>query len=880
MNNHSTDGMTAQLAEYETPFADNFTTREDESRNDSPVYTSQFFQQAESPFSQSFEAPAAGQTSSPAAGEFVNFLSELHDTEFPNTLYELAAELEDTWSSKISNETAMGDRFVPFATQQAMEYFAPLTYETGRMFDRVTQQFTGNNLSDHNETEIERFFTELEFEHNALSPAQEQFFGSLFNKVKSAVKAGVNLAKKGISFVGKFLPVNIILGKLRNLVQPLLNKVLKFAIGKLPQNLQPYAKTLANKFMNLPSGTPSQSQEFESDNEFEFEFEIPSSGNLEVVQTELDNQIANLVFAQDENEAEEFVMNYETSNDTLERELNYETGGLNIPSLETARQQFINELKNLKEGESPSPAIERFIPAAIMALQPIIKMGISIIGRQKVINFLAGLLSKLVGRYVPANVAQPLSASIIDTGMSAIGFETYEVNKTDVAYEVITNTIQETIQNLGSLSDETLNDEETLTGQVLEAFENAAGNNFPSQYIREELRPTTHHGSWVSAPRNGPRHFYKKFTRVFDATITPQIAEKITTFRGLPLANFLRDKLGLDPGKPIQARVHLYEAVPGTRLSQINRYERVPGLGPSQPHGGTQLHPLSKEAASLLFKEPRLGRDFSTQFTTRRHRTAVGQRFYYLEINGARLRITHTVNRTHRNQPPEANANPVVKKEFEVTDNRNPSRVRAANSSDIHGVINFVRSEIRLNYYFSEEEAIAIVEKLNKNDNLGAAKSIRTSVRNVLNEMLLRNVQNKVRIIHEAMPEMYLENYVEQEENLLPDFGKILNRISLNPGRHLLTSIVKRLTGKLSEIAYQAVSNYFRARAAEFKQAQAQPQDGVTIKIIWTNVQGMSAIRAVINAVKGNLALGNLGSLSLPHIPAPEIKISAGKNFD
>ena len=157
-------------------------------------------------------------------------------------------------------------------------------------------------------------------------------------------------------------------------------------------------------------------------------------------------------------------------------------------SLEAARQQFINELRELKQGESPAPAIEGFLPVAIMALKPLIKTGISLIGRQKVINFLAGLLAQLVAKYVPQQVAQPLAASIIDAGMSAIGFETYEMSKSDVGYEALVNTIQETIQNMGDLNEADLNDQESLTMNLLEAFETAAANNFPPQYIREDLR--------------------------------------------------------------------------------------------------------------------------------------------------------------------------------------------------------------------------------------------------------------------------------------------------------------------------------------------------------------------------------------------------------
>ena len=35
-------------------------------------------------------------------------------------------EMEDTWRGKVSNEIAMGGNYIPFAAQQAREYFAEL----------------------------------------------------------------------------------------------------------------------------------------------------------------------------------------------------------------------------------------------------------------------------------------------------------------------------------------------------------------------------------------------------------------------------------------------------------------------------------------------------------------------------------------------------------------------------------------------------------------------------------------------------------------------------------------------------------------------------------------------------------------------------------
>ena len=163
---------------------------------------------------------------------------------------------------------------------------------------------------------------------------------------------------------------------------------------------------------------------------------------------------------------------------------------------------------------------------------------------------------------------------------------------------------------MGVVSEETLNDQEALMAETLEAFEKAAANNFPSQHIKESKRLTADNGTWIMMPRSGRKHCYKKYTRIFDATIDNRIASTLTTFRGVPLANFLKDKLGLDLSKPINARVHLYEAIEGTKLYMIARSERIPGLGNSGRHGYRQLHPLTVEAATLLLREPRLGRDF------------------------------------------------------------------------------------------------------------------------------------------------------------------------------------------------------------------------------------------------------------------------------
>ncbi len=192
----------------------------------------------------------------------------------------------------------MGEAFIPYARQKAAAYFSPLISASENMIDRISQRFSGYIPAELSGSELEAFFNEVESDHSGLSPAQEQFFGSIFKKVKNAVK-------KGIEVVGKLSPVNIILGKLKGLIRPLLDRVLKFAIGKLPKNLQPYAQTLSKKFLNLESP-------FVSDREGP---EVSSAGEIDAIQTELDNQIASLVFSSNETQADTLVMEYENASD-------------------------------------------------------------------------------------------------------------------------------------------------------------------------------------------------------------------------------------------------------------------------------------------------------------------------------------------------------------------------------------------------------------------------------------------------------------------------------------------------------------------------------------------------------------------------------------
>lgn len=828
--------------DFETPFADIQIGKEENNGSGFERISNFSYEEFLSPFQTTYESFSNENTVSPIAEEYVNLLAELEDSEFKEALYDLANEMEDSWRSRVSDEVAMGNQFQPFATYQAQQYYTPLLNESNRLLDAAYNHFSGSDMAAHSEATVEMFFETLEINNDGLTPVQEQFLGGLIKKAKSVVKKGVQLAKKGISAVGKILPIGLILNKIKGLVKPLLEKVLKSLIKKLPASLQPHAQKLAGKFLKLESNDSS----------------INELSELESLELEFDNSVAQLLFTPEDHEANYLVAQYESSLDNLERQEGYDSPFSQELSIDDAREKFIHELKNLRFDEDPTPAIERFLPAIIVTLQPIIKMAISIIGRQKVIDFLANLVSGLIKKFVPAEVSKPLATSIIDLGMSAIGFETNDINSANVGYEAIANAIEETIRGLNEIDSESLKDSDALTMHVYDKFEKAVANNFPPNYIKQNLRNTKHRATFVNMPRVIPNKLYKKFTQVYDITVDAKMGASVKIFRSVPLVNFLKDKYGLDIGNGIKARVHIYELKNKGRLSDINKYEKLPGLNKQILRGWVQFLPLTPEASNTLLNEPNLGVKFDEASLSSRYKAKAGQRFYYLEIEGARLRVPQTENK-------------------KIKSKNQSQKSTESRSADVQAVLNFTKSEIKLNYYFSEEDAKSMVEKITRNDVIGVATNIKNSVQVLFKDILSNHISSKVKIIHEAMPEMYLEAEDLHDQFNLRDIGKTLGKAI---GGSAIKKIVESLTNAVSSKAYEAVLQFLKTRSKEFTSAQAEPQDGVTISIVWKNVQGMSMIKSLISALKGGGGIPNLSDITVPKLNAPDLTIKGGKNFD
>ena len=169
--------------------------------------------------------------------------------------------------------------------------------------------------------------------------------------------------------------------------------------------------------------------------------------------------------------------------------------------------------ENLNEGEDPTPALENFIPVVIKTAMKVLKIGIKIIGRDKVVKFLAGLMAKWIGKYIGKEKALKLSMVVADKGLKLLNLESPEQeNNTKLVYEAIANTVEEVANKINSLSDEVINNQELLTHEAYTAFETAAAAYFPDNTIKYEARESeTGNGFWQSKGK------YLKHTKTFDS---------------------------------------------------------------------------------------------------------------------------------------------------------------------------------------------------------------------------------------------------------------------------------------------------------------------------------------------------------------------------
>ncbi|MEO8381012.1 MAG: hypothetical protein ABI779_15225 [Acidobacteriota bacterium] len=730
-----------------------------------------------SPFLSLYELDGQSEYGDPEQEAWSTLVQELYDAEFDEALFELMTAARDLHQQHEASagQGVDGERLL-------QQHFQQLIGEAENTVTSLERELGARDPGHLDEAELDAL-AERDTPSPNLSPEFEEFLGKWKKKL-------VGLAKKAGKLAVK-LGLGPVLNKLKALIRPLLNKVLQMAIGKLPEAVRPAAEKLADRILNRrpkeaapaasPSDPSSSGATATSPEDAAAATQAPAGASVTDLQQELNEQFANLLLASDEVDLELEVARVRS----MERSSSTPV----YSDLDQARERFIDELQELRDGEDAGPAIQNFLPAVLPAL----RLGIKLAGRGRVVGFLASLLAKLIGKLIGPEAAPALSRAIVDTGLKLLTLEVSPADQRGAAASAVAATVEETVRRISALPDHVLDNQELLEGFALEAFEQAAAANLPpilpeSVYRdRPELLESRNaKTSWILLPLQR-RKRYKKCGRTFKVRISPYVADEIESFEG-PLSDYLYDQLGVEEGAEVEAEVSLYETLPGTTLPDI-AHEESETSGTAGAVTATQLHPLTTKAAGLLLGEPRMGRN--VPIGTGPQSIGVGQRLYHLSIPGKRL----------------------------LTAPHSGRRARARRTGGIRLTLDGPNDTIRMHVFLSEVKAQKLAVRLRRQAHAGTVTA-----------GFLRYLQRRLAPIlrGERLPGIRV---IQPGLASRAALGAALQRLPRD--------VSQAMTQRLQEAAVSAFAELAKAEGPRFITAAEEPADGVTLTFHMARFAGL-----------------------------------------
>jgi hypothetical protein len=718
--------------------------------------------------------------------------------------------------------------------------------ESESMIDAMAREF-GSRDPVSVDRELDEF-AERYTPGAALEPEFQDFLGKLVKKIGKGVKAIAKVAVKGITTLG----LGPILGRIKALVRPMLNKVLMAAIGKLPPSVQPLAHSLAQRLGLAPKPPVAPAPPVAADSAAAAGAPDPApmpaaappppdaagapppapedvgspvqpaaGGEVTDMQLEFDQFMAEAMLSEDEVEMELEIARLRSS-----------ANGSASPvftNLDAARAQFIHELENLKEGENPAPHVENFLPAVL----PAVKIAMRLIGRGRVVNFLANLLGKLIANLVGPQQAPVLSRAIVDAGLKLVSLEVDDKESPRLAASAVAATVEETLTRVATLPDHILDNQELLEGFALEAFEQAAAANLPALFSdatykkRPELLEGGVNAAWVMLPLRRPR--YKRCSRTYNVKITPHMAESIESFEDAPLSEYLQDQLGLPEGEDVEAELHLFEVLPGGTAADIARNEtETPGLGAADEVTLAQLQPLTHETAGVLLGRPGLGRRLWPGSHVRA--LVPGQRVFHMVLGRRPLSVVGPAGRP---------------------------RVRRL--ARVYIVLDAVRDEARVSVFLSEVKAQRLAVRLRQQSHVGSlAVGFHRLLGRRLPHILHGRRPRRLRIVHPS---------VAPGASVVQVLGR------------LPTIVPQAFIIKMQEWLVAAFSEFAKTQAQKFLEASENPADGVTLVFTIANPPGLKQIGELIGG-KGPDASDIAATISKGPQPAVRVEAVPGHKRD
>lgn len=734
------------------------------------------------PWSEAF-SPFAGNEAQESEGfddrELEDTLLELYDEGFHEAISGLAEETEQALVERFSGETSLyngeSERF-------ARTYLSGVQFEAEQYLATLESGVGGLDVASLSPEQLDEVLDRFDPQSRDLTPAGEEFVGRIVKKARRAVQIVAKVAKAAGKLAAPFL--GPVLGQLRRLVRPLLNRVLSLAIGRLPAPLQPAARRLADKLMAkvAPAG--------EGEVEGEGQAMAPAVAvDGETIADSFDLRLAEAIAhpaasaAEAENEA------FENARDEALVESS------ELQQLAQARGEMIDRLGEAGERQDMAPAIEQFVPAVLMAL----RTGIRLVGRPKVVSFLARYVADMIKRYVGPGQAPPLANAIVDTGLRMITLEAEADQASGEAAQVaLASIIEDSVRRFAESDSFSFENEELMQVAAADAFTEAAATHLPQQELRDELQlAPSLGGAFVTRSPRGVRS-YAKYNRTPEIEISSRAADAIPSFGGTSLGARVRAAGGRFP---LHARMHVYQTRPGSTVPAMLRHDRRSGAPVMI------AHPLTPMAAGILLREPGLGSAVPRRFLRNHRRVAAGQRIFVLEpLAGAPA-----------NLPAPA-----------------PGRAWIA--------VNAAKGRVTAGFYLSEPEAQSVGEAIRKGQGHGP---------------LLQRLLGGMRAAERAAREG------EGTDEALFEDGEGFEDFAAKAGGLLPHGFKAVLRKRIVAWALPALSGWLKDNAEPFLRAVADPRPGVTIRVRIAGVPGLTrgasgnipSLKALTQALRGKPAI-------------------------
>ena len=151
--------------------------------------------------------------------------------------------------------------------------------------------------------------------------------------------------------------------------------------------------------------------------------------------------------------------------------------------LKRVKNEFTHNLTN--ENLEIKEITQNFLPAILPAL----RVGIKLLGRERVVNTIAGIAAPILKPMVKEQ-ATPLSRALVDAGLKFVNLETPETITGDQYLgATVSNILTEATDKITQLPDNILDSQqEILESFIKDALFTSIANNIPSGFLNEQSK--------------------------------------------------------------------------------------------------------------------------------------------------------------------------------------------------------------------------------------------------------------------------------------------------------------------------------------------------------------------------------------------------------